>query len=80
MSIDKYGNVYSNGSVKNALNQTGNSTLTERDSGQNGTIITIAIVLVVLTVFAIGAYFLFKYYTKRMLEIEKEKELLNQGI
>lgn len=66
--------------MKNALNYTGNSTFEVRDSGPNATLVIVVTIIVILTVFAIGAYFLFKFYKKRMLEIEKEKELLDQGI
>ncbi len=50
-----------------------------RDTGSSNIIVIVVTVLVVVTVFLIGAYFLFGFYKKRMLEMEREKELLNEG-
>ena len=50
-----------------------------RDTGSSNLVVIVVTVLVVVTVFLIGAYFLFGFYKKRILEIDREKEFLNEG-
>ncbi len=74
MSVDQYGNEYSNGSIRDALKFSNKTAmLEERDIKGMNTIIIVTTVLCVLTFIGFGLYFVIRFYKKRMLEIEETR-------
>ncbi len=79
VSVDQYGNEYSYGDIRNALNYKNSTpTLVERDIKEMNSIIIITTVLCILTFVGFGLFFVIRFYKKRMLEVEAAEEA-NRG-